>query len=76
MLILFAFYVATQNTLYNAIKVYLSAVRHMHVSVELHNFCNAQLTPHLQLILKEIQKSQVSAQLSIKNLINYGTAHF
>ena len=59
-LILFASYLATQNISYTTIKVYLSAVRHMHVSMGLHNFFNAQLTPRLQLTLKGIQKSQTS----------------
>ena len=59
-LILFASYLATQNISYTTIKVYLSAVRNMHVSMGLHNVFNAQLTPRLQLTLKGIQKSQAS----------------
>ena len=59
-LMLFASYLATQNISYTTIKVYLSAVQHMHVSLGLHNFFNAQLIPRLQLTLKGIQKSQAS----------------
>ena len=59
-LILFASYLVTQNISYTTIKVYFSAVQHMHVSMGLHNFFNAQLTPRLQLTLKGIQKNQAS----------------
>ena len=62
MLILFISYLATQSISHNTIKVYLSAVQHMHVSVGPHNFFNTQLIPCLQLTLKEIQRSQASAQ--------------
>ena len=61
-LTLFASYFATQNISHTTIKVYLSAVQHMHVSARLHNFFNAQLTPHLQLTLKGTQKSQATGQ--------------
>ena len=63
-LILFATHLATQNISHSTIKVYLLAVRHMHISVGLHNFFNTQLTPRLQLTIKGIQKSQASAQPS------------
>ena len=32
----------------------------MHISAGLHNFFNAQLTPHIQMTIKGIQKSQAS----------------
>ena len=60
-LILFFSYLATQNIPHTTIKVYLSAVWHMHVSAGQHDFFNTQLTPYLQLTLKGIQKSQASA---------------
>ena len=44
-LILFMTHLATSNISYATIKVYLSAVRNMHVSKELHEFTQ-QLTPH------------------------------
>ena len=57
-LTLFITHLATENISYKTIKVYLSAVRHMHVSAGMFSeFCQ-QLTPCLQLTLKGIQRSQ------------------
>ena len=47
MLILFVSYLATQSITHTTIKVYLSAVRHMHVLAGLNSLFNAQLTPRL-----------------------------
>ena len=47
---------------YATIKVYLSAIRHMHVTVGQHSSFNLQLTPHLQQVLKGIQKTQAATQ--------------
>ena len=44
-LILFASYLATTNISHTIIKVYLSAVRHMHVAAGLHELFTKQLTP-------------------------------
>ena len=57
-LLLFATHLATSNIVHTTIKVYISAIRHMHVSTELHVQFNSQLTPRLQLILKGIQRNQ------------------
>lgn len=61
-LILFATYLATINISHTTIKVYLAAVRHMHVSAGMFSFFDKQLTPRLQLTLKGIQKSQAITQ--------------
>ena len=61
-LLLFVSYLATHNISHTTIKVYLSAVRHLHVSAGMHTFFNNQLTPRLQLTLKGVQKSQASTQ--------------
>ena len=61
-LILFASYLATLNISHTTIKVYLSALRHMHVSAGMYTIFNNQLTPRLQLTLKGIQKSQAFTQ--------------
>jgi len=55
-LILFASYLATANISHTTIKVYLSAVRHMHIVAGLHEIFNEQLTPQLQLVLRESLK--------------------
>ena len=57
-LILFVTHLATGNISQATIKVYLSAVRHIHVLWGLHNSFNQQLTPRLQIILKGIKKHQ------------------
>ena len=58
-LVLFATHLATGNISHATIKVYLSAVRHLHVLAGLHDHFNSQLKPRLQLILKGIKKQQV-----------------
>ena len=57
-LTLFTTYLATHNILLATIKVYLSAVRHMHLCRDLHDHFSRQLTPRLQLILRGIKKRQ------------------
>ena len=57
---LFVTHLATGNISHATIKVYLSAIRHMHVtSGKLQHF-NQQLTPRLQQILKGIRKDQAA----------------
>ena len=55
-LVLFATHLATGNISHTTIKVYLSVVRHLHVSVGLHDYFNLQLTPRLQQVLQGIKK--------------------
>ena len=61
-LLLFATHLANSNISYATIKMYLSAVRYMHVTVGMHNFFIQQLTPQLKQVLKVIQKSQPTHQ--------------
>ena len=58
LLILFATHLATSNISYTTIKVYLSAIRHMHLTVGKLQTFNQHLTPCLHQILKGIQKNQ------------------
>ena len=62
-LILFITHLASTNICYATIKVYLSAIRHMHVYRGWHNHFNQQLTPRLQLILRGIRKHQSSTHV-------------
>ena len=57
-LTLFITHLATSNISQGTIKVFLSAVRHMHICKGLHNHFNHQVTPRLQLILRGIKKRQ------------------
>ena len=57
-LLLFATHLGTSNISYTTIKIYLSAIRHMHVTAGVHSYFSQQLTPRLQPVLKGIQKSQ------------------
>ena len=67
-LTLFITHLTTENISYKAIKVYLSAVRHKHVSAGMFSkFCQ-QLTPCLQLTLKGIQRSQAFSQSPKRHL--------
>ena len=58
---LFITHLATEHISYKTIKVYLSAVRHMHVAAGMFPQFSQQLTPRLQLTLKGIQRSQATS---------------
>ena len=53
---LFASYLARQGLAHTTIKVYLSAVRNLHVTAGLHQEFALQLTPRLELVLQGIKK--------------------
>jgi len=55
---LFSTYLATHNISITTIKVYLSAVRYIHLCRGLHNHFKRQFTPRLNLILRGIRKRQ------------------
>jgi len=60
-LLLFATHLADSNITYSTIKVYMSTIRHMHVTEGCHEEFYSQLTPRVQLALKGIQKSQATS---------------
>ena len=61
-LMLFITYLATEKIFHKTIiKVYLSAVRHRHITVGMCAQFSQQLTPRLQLTLKGIQHSQAAS---------------
>ena len=62
-LLLFSAYLAKQSLVHTTIKVYLSAIRHLHITHGLHNAYAEQLTPRVQLILKGIKKMQLHNKL-------------
>ena len=55
---MFVSHLAQEDLAHSSIKVYLSAVRNLHVSAGYHTEFAAQLTPRLQLVLKEIKKER------------------
>ena len=63
-LLLFVTYMITLNLSHATIKVYLSAVRHVHVTARLHSDFNQQLSPHLQQVLKGVKKTQAITEPS------------
>ena len=63
-LTLFVTHLATSNTSLRTIKVYLAAVRHMHVCKGLHKQFNYQVTPRLHLILRGIKKRQAGRRFT------------
>ena len=52
-LLLFISHLASKNISHATIKVYLAAIRHMHVIAGMHSSFEEQLTPRLQLALRE-----------------------
>ena len=63
-LMLFVTDLATSRLAYSTIKVYLAAVRHLHVTYEKHTQFSIQLTPRLQQVLKGIKKSHAATKKS------------
>jgi len=57
-LVLFVVYLAENKIAYATIKVYLAAVRQLHVSKGLHGQFSLQLTPRLQQILEESKSAK------------------
>lgn len=55
---MFVSYLAKQGLAPSSIKVYLSAVRSLHVHAGLHNELAEQLTPRLQMVLKGIKRER------------------
>ena len=55
-LLLFTTYLVKQGLAHTTIKVYLSAVRNLHVSAGLHQQFTQQLTPRLEMVLQGIKK--------------------
>ena len=63
-LLLFATALANHSISHGTIKVYLSAIRHMHVMLGLHEYFSQQLTPRLQLALIGIKRSQAASSFT------------
>ena len=57
-LLLFISHLASKNISHATIKVYLAAIRHMHVIAGFHSSFERQLTPRLQLTLRGIKRTQ------------------
>ncbi|XP_065902345.1 uncharacterized protein [Dysidea avara] len=57
-LLLFISHLASKNISHATIKVYLAAIRHMHVIAGMHSSFKEQLTPRLQLALRSIKRTQ------------------
>ena len=57
-LLLFVTHLAQHELTHATIKVYLSAVRNLHVTAGLHNEFSAHLTPRLEMVLRGIKKDK------------------
>ena len=55
-LLLFTTYLAEQGLAHTTIKVYLSAVRNLHISAGLHQQFTQQFIPQLEMVLQGIMK--------------------
>ena len=56
---MFIAHLAKEGVAHTTIKVYLAAIRYLHVSVGMHQTYNQQLSPYLELAKKEIKKKQL-----------------
>ena len=59
---LFVTSLASQNLSHTTIKVYLSAIRQMHIAIAEHIHFTSALTPRFQQVIKGIQKCQAVSQ--------------
>ena len=55
----FSAYLAKQNITYSTIKVYISAIRNLHVASGQHHHFTDQLTPRLEQVLRGIKKGAI-----------------
>ena len=67
-LLLFSTHLATHGLSYATIKVYLSAVRHVHVTEGYYNIFDSQFTPRVQQLLKGIHKDSAITKPTRKRL--------
>jgi len=65
---LFTTHLAMSDISYGTIKVYLSAIRHMHICKGMHAHFRQQMTPCLHLILRGSKKHQAGIHLIRKRL--------
>ena len=56
---MFMSHLAKEGIAHATIKVYLAAIRYLHVSVGMHQTYNQQLSPYLELVMKGIKKEQL-----------------
>ena len=88
-MLMFVSHLAQQGLSHQSIKVYLSAVRNLHVSMGLHEEFSKQLTPRLELVLKGIKKEKakvappagrlpvtIEIMKRIKTVLDCNTAHY
>ena len=68
LMLMFVTHLAQQGLTHQSIKVYLSAVRNLHISAGLHEEFSKQLTPRLELVLKGIKKEKAKATSSAVRL--------
>ena len=58
---MFVSHLAREGLAHSTIKVYLSAIRNLHVSAGLHEEFSKQLTPWLELVLRGIKKDKAES---------------
>ena len=58
-LLMFMSHLVKEGIAHTTIKVYLAAIRYLHVSVGMHQTNNQQLSPYLELVMKGIKKEQL-----------------
>ena len=63
-LLFFTAYLGQRKLAYSAIKVYLSAVRSLHVAAGMHQTFSSQLTPRVQQVVRSICKVQAQEKLT------------
>ena len=59
---MFVSHLAEQGLTHSSIKVYLSAVRNLHVHAGLHEIFSKQLSPRLELVLKGIKRENAKTR--------------
>ena len=65
---MFIAHLAKEEVAHTTIKVYLAAIRYLHVSVGMHQTYNQQLSPYLELVMKGIKKEQLHGKPQCQHL--------
>ena len=58
-LLMFIAHLAKEGIAYTSIKVYLAAIRHLHVAIGMYHSYSQQLSPYLELVIKGIKREQL-----------------
>ena len=68
LLLIFIAHLAKKGIAHTSIKLYLAAIRHLHVAIGMHHNYSQQVSPYLELVIKGIKRDQLQGKSSQQRL--------